>query len=238
MKGNKSRPVDQRIYISDPSVQSDDPPRELVERRTPSSTHKVAQRMRELSPLQSNNSSRFSVASMQASRITHSTEKDARPVSVHMTGGNAWTNARSLVDFSASMVHTKEDPSDSYSGEQAEPAASSILFWHRDESYDSPQKSTPQRNLWSGDETGRSGSAPNPNKTMSFSTSPVTYSGTMRRTGTICSIISLNSLISVVLQVDITRHPRSPPLPTAGMRPGRPVRDGEARPPNPSPRSA
>ena len=180
MKGNKSRSIDHRVFVSEPSVHVDDRPREAQE-RTPSSTHKVAQRMRELSPLQSNNNSRFIEASMQASRLAPSTEKGGRPVSVHNTDGNAWSNARSLVDFSASMDRGKEDPSDSYSGEQAEPAASSILFWQRDESYDSPQKSTPQRTLWSGDESGRSGGTPS--KTMSFSTSPVPYSGTMRRTG-------------------------------------------------------
>lgn len=135
---------------------------EAAPARASSSTGRVAQRMKELSPPSVGRRSLFDAAMQLASRGSSAVEPDIKTASVAKTTGNAWTNARSLVDFSAATAAGSHQDN-SFSADSAEQAVSSVLFWNQDESYESPNKT--------------------PRKALSFSSSPLMPSGSARMTG-------------------------------------------------------
>lgn len=145
--------------------------------------------MREMSPQSSTHSTRFKSAGLQAARAGshYSSSHDSKGMAVgdSCPDGNAWTNACSLLDFTAAATTLdKKDETFSagYDNEPSDPAASSVLFWNRDESYDT----SPMRNSGGGDcRVGRGTSnGPSPNKSISFSTTPQQQqSASIRRAG-------------------------------------------------------
>lgn len=173
----KETPV---VLISGPEIPVIASHSEVPEKKPPLSAGKVAQRMKELSPLATAHLSRFHFKGVHTSHTSNGSDIEIGPsrVSLDKLGGNAWTNARNLVDFSAATTTANHNMSDaSHYNEDSVDPVSSVLFWSHDNSYDSPVKSS-RCSSGLGDDPSTGGVSPK-KKLLS----PMQPSSTARHTG-------------------------------------------------------
>ena len=149
--------------------------------------------MKELSPESPSRKSKFmsptGASGEHSDSAPYSNGHETTSAGGRTPGGNIWTNARSLLDFK-----TASTPSHGLPGYSGEASASSVLYWNSDGKGDSPGISRGRDSYSLTDAANESMAVgASPNKSLSFSTTPLQSTGQPRRTGICCVCMFLSN---------------------------------------------